>query len=488
MKPTKNIIYPVLFSLALIMIPSCAINPVTGKRQIMLISEEQEIAMGKQYDPQVISTFGLYEDEELSNFVKEKGNEMGKISHRPYLEYHFRILDSPVVNAFAVPGGYIYLTRGILAQFNSEAELAGVLGHEMGHITARHTVSQQSKQQLGQLLLIGGMIASEKFRDFAGYAMQGMQLLFLKFSRDDERQADQLGVEYASHIGYDGQEMANFFNVLKKMNMESSHGGIPTFLSTHPDPGNRYEAVSQMAEFWKDSLKYSSWMVKKESYLHMIDGMVYGDDPRQGYVEGSVFYHPQMRFKFPVPSSWKLENSPLQVQMAPDDGRAVMIFTLAQQDNPELAAETALKDLNLSLLDSRRTVVNGMPAVATVSQQVSQDQQTGQQQIIKVLSHFIEYNDQVYVFHGVSTEEYFNSYFRLFESTMINFDKLTEASKLKVKPKRIDVREVRSPGTLANTFRYYNVPQDQMEHLALLNNMELSDNVNRGKLIKIILD
>jgi len=132
--------------LIILILPSCAVNPVTGKKQLMLMTEEQEIAMGSNYDPSVIATFGLYENEELLNFITEKGKELGRISHRPNLEYHFRILDSPVVNAFAVPGGYIYFTRGILAQFNSEAELIGVLGHELGHVTARHSASQQSKQ------------------------------------------------------------------------------------------------------------------------------------------------------------------------------------------------------------------------------------------------------------------------------------------------------------------------------------------------------
>jgi predicted Zn-dependent protease len=161
------------------------------------------------------------------------------------------------VNAFAVPGGYVYFTRGILAQFNNEAELVGVLGHEIGHVTARHSASQQSKQQLGQLLLMGGMIASEKFREFGGYAMQGMQLLFLKFSRDNEHESDRLGVEYSSKIGYDAREMANFFNVLNKMSMESEHNGVPTFMSTHPDPGDRYNSVKSQAVQWQDSLNYS---------------------------------------------------------------------------------------------------------------------------------------------------------------------------------------------------------------------------------------
>jgi predicted Zn-dependent protease len=155
-----------LLSLVLLTL-SCAVNPVTGKKQLMLVSEKQEIEMGRQYDPQVLATFGEYQNANLLAFVQEKGAEMGKISHRSKLEYHFKILDSPVINAFAVPGGYIYLTRGILVQLNNEAELTGILGHEMGHITARHTASQQSKQQVGELLLIGGIIASKEFQEYA---------------------------------------------------------------------------------------------------------------------------------------------------------------------------------------------------------------------------------------------------------------------------------------------------------------------------------
>jgi predicted Zn-dependent protease len=486
MNPIKKLAKIILVFTAILIVPSCAVNPVTGKKQLMLMSEAQEIEMGKQYDPQVISTFGQYQDEQLLQFIQVKGDEMGKLSHRPNLQYHFRILDTPVVNAFAVPGGYIYFTRGILAQFNNEAELMGVLGHEMGHITARHTVSNQSKQQLGQLLLIGGMIASEEFRDFAGYALQGMQLLFLKFSRDNEREADRLGVEYASKIQYDAQKMADFFNVLNKMNMASDHGGIPTFLSTHPDPGDRYNAVTQQASEWKTNLGYSDWKVNGNSYLQMIDGMVYGEDPRQGYVDGNVFYHPDMKFRFPVPAGWKLENSPLQVQMAPEDGRAMMVFMLAQQKSAQEAAEATLQELNLTVLETKRETVNDLPAVAVISQQVSQNQQTGQQQAIKVMSYFIEYSGQVYVFHGVSSDVDFNSFARLFESTMASFNRLTDAARLNVQPTRIRVKKVQQNGTLADAFRYFGVPQSQMNELALLNNLELTERIQSGKLLKII--
>ena len=480
MNRTKILVRLILAFVAILLIPSCAVNPVTGKKQLMLMTESQENAMGAQYDPTVISTFGVYQDDELQAFIDRKGAELGKVSHRPDLEYHFRILDSPVINAFAVPGGYIYLTRGILGQLNNEAELVGVMGHEMGHVTARHSASQQSKQQLGQLLLVGGMLVSEEFRKFADYASQGMQLLFLKFSRDHERQADELGVQYSTEIGYDAHKMADFFNVLNKMQMASESGGVPTFLSTHPNPGDRYRDVNKEATIWQDSLKRTNWIVNSDSYLRMIDGLVYGEDPRQGYVDGNVFYHPSMKFKYPIPEGWQLQNSPMQVQMAPSDGNALMIFSLSDEKTPEAAEQKSLKDLNLTLADSKTTTLNGMPAITTVSQQ------TGEEQTLKVMSYFIAYNGAVYVFHGVASESNFNNYQQAFQSTMENFRQLTGSSNLNVKPKRIKIETVRRSGTLADAFKYFGVSQAQMDKLALLNDMELSDKVSQGKLIKVI--
>ena len=486
MKRPNIIVKISLLLAAVLLILSCAVNPVTGKRQIMLMSEAQEIQLGLAYDPQVIATFGEYQDNDMQTWVRQKGTEMGKISHRPNLEYHVKVVDSPVVNAFAVPGGYIYLTRGILAQLNNEAELIGVLGHEMGHIAARHSVNQQSKQQLGQLLLIGGMIASEKFAQYAEYAMQGMQLLFLRFSRDNEREADRLGVEYSSKVGYDAHKMADFFKVLQKMNMAESEGGVPTFLSTHPDPGDRYNSVNQKATEWQDSLKLSSWKVNADSYLQLIDGIVYGEDPRQGYVEGNTFYHPELKFKFSFPSGWKLENLPTQVNMAPENGKALMVFTLASQKSLQAAADSTLAQLGLTLQRSEKITVNGMPAMVTLSKQVSQDQSTGKQQTIQILSYFIGYNSIIYVFHGVTAEADFVTYSGTFESSMRTFSKLTDVSKLNVKPKKVLVKRVQQAGTLADAFSYYGVQQAQMNKLALLNNLELSDKVQVGRLIKIV--
>ena len=488
MKIIKNIgIYLIIFAL-LLLIPSCAINPVTGKKQIMFMSESQEIALGAQYDPSVVTSFGIYDSPKMLEFVTIKGAEIGKISHRPNLEYHFRILDSPVMNAFAVPGGYIYFTRGILAQFNNEAELIGVLGHEIGHVTARHSVSQQTKQQIGQVLLIGGMIASEKFREFGNYAMQGMQLLFLKFSRNNEREADRLGVEYSSKIGYDAHQMANFFNVLKKQHTSSGNETVPSFLSTHPDPGDRYNAVNSKADEWQDSLNFDNWAINKNSYLQMIDGMVYGEDPRQGFVEANTFYHPSLKFKYPIPRGWKFVNSPMQVQMAPQDGKAMMIFSLAQKKTLDDAAKEIFTQLKLNVLDSKKANVNGFPAIIALSQQTSQNQQTGEQQIIKVLSYFIQKDNMIFVFHGVSDNASFGLYTRVFESTMANFSALTEPSKLNIQPHRIKIKPVYRSGTFANALKYYRVPQKQLKELSLLNDIELSDRIEKGKLIKIIVN
>jgi len=483
----SNICLSVLaFITAVLIIVSCAINPVTGKRQLMFMSEDQELQLGTSYDPQVLATFGEYKNNAISSYVQSQGTQMGKISHRPNVVYHVKVLDSPVINAFAVPGGFIYLTRGILAQLNSEAELAGVIGHEMGHVAARHSASQQTKQTLGQLVLIGGMIASKKIAQYADYAMQGMQLLFLRFSRDDEREADRLGTMYSSIIGYDAHQMAEFFKVLYKMNLASNEGGVPTFLSTHPDPGDRYNYVNQRATAWQDSLKLPEYKVNHDPYLKLIDGIIYGEDPRQGYVEGTTFYHPEMKFRFTYPAGWQFQNSPMQVTMAPSDGNAMILFLLSSQKTLKAAADTAIAQYGLTLASSKNVTVNTFPALATLSTQTSTDQSTGATSTNKILSYFINYNNTIYVFHGVSTEANFATYEPAFESTMASFAKLTDASKINVTPNKIFVKAVPKAGTVSQAFTAMGVPQDKMNEMALLNNLELADKVAAGKLIKIV--
>ncbi len=486
MKTKRILLNAVAISAAILLVVSCAVNPVTGKRQLMFMNESQEVAMGISYDPQVLATFGVYDDPELQAFVQAKGTEMGKLSHRPNLEYHVKVVDSPVVNAFAVPGGFIYLTRGILAQFNNEAELIGVLGHEMGHVTARHSVSQMTKQQLGTLLLIGGMIASEEFANYAQYAMQGMELLFLSFSRDNEREADALGSEYSTKLGYDGNKMADFFQVLNKMNMASSHGGVPTFLSTHPDPGDRQEAVIRHTKEWQDKVALPSYKVNGDSYLQLIDGIIYGEDPKQGYTDDNTFYHPEMKFKFSYPVGWKLTNAPTQVAIQPSDGKALILLTLSNQKSLQAAADSTLAQYGLQPQRAERRTVNGMPAIVTLSKQENKDQSTGAVSVTAVLSYIIEYGTTYYVFHSVSSEADFPNYANIMESSMKTFAKLTDSYRLNVKPQRIYVKKVQRTGTLESALSSYGMKQEKMQELALLNNMELNQQVQAGKLIKIV--
>src|SRR5690349_19053588 len=244
--------------LGMVLLSSCAVNPVTGKKQFVLMSENQEIAMGKESDPEIMAFFGKYDDPGLQKFINEKGQEMVRISHRSNLAYEFKIVDSPVVNAFATPGGYVYFTRGIMASFNNEAEFAGVLGHEIGHITARHSVIQQRNALLGQLGIIAGVILVPELSDFVEPMSAGMQLALMSFGRDAERQSDKLGVEYSTRIGYDASEMAEFFNTLARQEKAAGGEEIPEFLSTHPSPEERNVDVAKQAGKWKSKLNVTN--------------------------------------------------------------------------------------------------------------------------------------------------------------------------------------------------------------------------------------
>ncbi len=476
------------FLCLILLITGCSRNPVTGKREVMFMSESQEINLGKSSDPQIVAQYGLYEDQSIQAFINEKGKEMAAISHRPHLNYEFKVLDSPVVNAFAVPGGYVYFTRGILAHFNNEAEFAGVLGHEIGHVTARHSAKQYSKQMLGQVLFMGGVIFSEDFRNYAQEASTGMQLMFLKFGRDAESQSDMLGVDYSTQVGYDAHEMAGFFNTLNRMR-ESSGQSIPDFLSTHPNPADRFNNVNQMAtEYQQQDSTKTNYTVNRDAYLNMIDGIVYGEDPRQGFVEDFNFYHPELKFKFPIPQNWKYQNSPTQFQMAPDDGKALMTLTLAQGASAQEAANTAIQNEELKVIERSATQVNGLPAYAILAD-VVQDVQQGQTAAttISLLSYFIQYNNLIYRITGVSKKEDFNTYFSSFQYTMKNFNKLTDSSKLNRMPDRLKIVTATRSATLQQLLSQQNMPTTLLDELALINGMELGNTLKAGEKFKVIV-
>ncbi|HEX8529250.1 MAG TPA: M48 family metalloprotease [Cytophagales bacterium] len=469
---------------------SCARNPVTGKKDFVLLSEQQEIAMGQQSDPGIVAEMGLYEDKTLQSFINEKGQQMAKVSHRPDLKYEFKIVDSPIVNAFAVPGGYVYFTRGIMAHFNNEAEFAGVLGHEIGHITARHSAKQYSKAMLAQLGLIAGLVVSPQFAQFAEQAQQGLALLFLKFGRDDESQSDRLGVEYSTKIGYDAQEMAGFFNTLDRMGKQSGAESVPTFLSTHPDPADRNKNVAKLAAEWKAKVGDQKLAVNRDSYLKMIDGIVYGEDPKQGFVEKNAFYHPVLKFQFPIPSGWQLQNTPQQVQMAPKSGKALMSLTLAPGKSLEEAGRALVEQYKLTVVDSKSETTNGLPALAIVADQTGDPQQQQQQQqqqpAVRALIYLVQYGGNIYNIMGLSAATDFQNYFQTFYGVTSGFRQLTDPAKLNRQPDRIRVKTVRQAGPLSQVLREYQVPADRHEEVAILNGLRLKDRVEAGTMIKVL--
>lgn len=480
----KTILLYIILGSTILFMNTCAVNPVTGKKQIVLMSEEQEIAMGKEADPQIVAQYGLYENKTLQDFITQKGKSMAAISHRPNLNYEFKILDSDVLNAFAVPGGYVYFTRGIMAHFNNEAEFAGVLGHEIGHITARHSVSQQTKAVLGQVGLIGSMILVPQVADFAEPLSQGLGLLFLKFGRDAETQSDQLGVEYSSKIGYDAREMAGFFNTLDRKSSSSGNAELPDFLSTHPNPGSRNTAVMNLSVEWKNKLKLNNPTINRDSYLRKIEGLVYGEDPRQGYLENNVFYHPELKFEFPVPQGWNYQNTPQRVQLAPKDGKAILMMSLASGNNLQAAVEKAVSDNNLRVIESNQVNVNGLNAISLLAD--VRPKEGVQNPSVRTLSYLIQYNNAIYHILGASSANDFQTYAGYFSQSMKNFKELRDASKLNKKAERIRIKTVQNTGTLRQAFSAYKVPENRMEELSILNGMQLNENVQKGSLIKII--
>ncbi len=474
---------------ALMAVSGCSVNPVTGKKEIVFMSEEKEIALGAESHPSIVATMGLYEDKKLQAFINDKGKAMAAISHRPELPYQFYIVDSPVVNAFAVPGGYVYFTRGIMAHFNNEAEFAGVLGHEIGHVTARHSARQQTSQILGQGALMAGMILSPQVRAMGESAVQGLQMLMLSYSRAHETESDEIGVTYSSKIGYDAKEMAQFFGTLKRLSDKSGQV-IPTFQSTHPDPGDRHNKVEQLAKAYQSNHP-GTYSVNRDGYLKMINGIIYGEDPRQGFVENNAFYHPELKFQFPVPKGWRYENSPIQFQMAPSDGKSMMMLTLGSGNTLDEAAQNIVKQYNFKVLENAKQTINGNPALVMISQQQAEQQQgqtTAQdpKTTVQIATWIIQYGGAMYVMHGMAYQNDFNSHFNTFKSVAGGFRSLTDQSKLNKKPERIIIKTVEKDGTFQQAMQALNMPANRIDELGILNGMNANDRVTRGMLIKTL--
>lgn len=430
--------------------------------------------MGRDADEQIVASMGLYDDPALQRYVSDLGTRLAAVSERPDLPWTFRVIDDPTVNAFAVPGGFIYVTRGILTHLDSEAELVGVLGHEIGHVTARHSVNQMSRAQLAQLGLGVGMIFSETLRDYGGVAGAGLQVLFLKFGRDDETESDRLGVRYMTRLDYEPRELADVMTMLSRASqMQTGSGRVPEWLSTHPDPANRSQAILAMAQEAGGGNK-----VGRPAYMRHLDGMIFGANPREGYTEDGIFHHPDLEFRMVAPSGWHVLNGKREVQFVSPEQDGAVILSLAQGAPADAMRDFASQE-GLRVGSASRGTVNGFEAVsAPFEAQTQQGTLAGE-----IL--FLRYDGNTYRLLGVSSAERWPGLRAPARQIMQSFDRETDRQVLAVQPDRLEVVDLSRSMSLARFVEQYPsaVP---VEIVALINQIEPGGDLPAGPAKRIV--
>ena len=448
---------------------SCATNPVTGESELALISEEQEIQMGHQAHEQIVASMGLVKDEGLQEYVNQLGQRLAAQSERPNLPWTFSVVDDPTVNAFAVPGGFIYMTRGMMSHLTSEAQLVGILGHEIGHVTARHSVSQMSRAQLANLGLgLGMILAPEELQPLGQVAGAGLQLLFLSFSRDDERQSDELGVQYMTELGYDPAELAGVFEMLGKLGEQSGGGGVPAWASTHPDPEDRQARILSMAQSHPQAER-----VARNEYLRTVEGLTFGPDPREGFFRDGVFHHPELRFRFDMPTGWRGVNTRSAVQAISENQDAAMVLTFAEESSPRAALSAFEGQEGVSVTGASERTINGIPAV------IASFEAATEQGSVRGAIMFPELDGRVYAMYGYSAAGDWSRYQREVTGSLGSFQRETDRSVLSVRPNHLEIVDVPSPMPFSEFVRRF--PSDVPEStVALINQVGEGERIPAG--------
>ena len=458
---------------------SCARNPVTGKNELSLVSESQEIAMGQEYAQQIVKSMGVYRDQKVQDYVSGLGLALAAKSERPNLPWAFYVMDDPTVNAFALPGGSIFVTRGIMSHMNNEAELVGVLGHEIGHVTARHSVQQMTRQQLAQIGLVAGSILSSDVAKYAGLASQGLGVLFLKYGRDAESQSDQLGFKYMVRDGYDPRAMATMFQTLERVSKLEGAGDIPEWTSTHPNPGNRVEATQGRLDTL--SVPLSQLRTDRAKYLPVISGMTYGEDPKQGYIDGNTFYHPDLRFKLDLPAGWQSQNTPQALAAVSPKQDALLQLTAPGKGSPEEAARQFLGQQGIKTGRSSNAPINGLPASASYFEAQTE------QGAVQGLVAFIQYGDLTYRFLGYTPAGQLEANDETFRRAIGSFSELKDPARINVEPYRVELVKLDRDMSMEEFNQKYpsTIPVDR---LAVVNGLDAPpDRIPAGTTVKRVV-
>jgi len=465
-------------TLCFLWVVACATNPVTGKRQLALISEAQEIEMGRGADKDVVSSIGLYPDESMQRYIQDLGARIAATTERPNLPWTFRVVDDAAVNAFAIPGGFIYVTRGIMAHLNSEAELAAILGHEIGHVTARHSVSQMSKQQLAQVGLAAGMIVSPEFAQYGNLASAAMGLMFMKFSRSDESQSDALGLKYMMASGYDPRALPNVFGMLEALSQQSGAGRLPQWMSTHPDPENRQVwATRAVAGLQRD---LSGLELNRESYLRRLDGIMFGENPREGFFQEASFRHPDMAFRMDFPQGWKSSNQKQSVGAISPNEDAVVVLQLASAPSAREAAQKFFSQQGVESGETARRQIGGFPAVTSTFRVQTE------QGYLRGLVAWVDYQERVFQILGYTPEARWNQYSNVFSASIASFGRETDPAVLNVQPRRLTIVNLNRAATLETLLREYPSTVNA-QTVGLINNLQGAETLRAGDQFKRVV-
>jgi len=492
----KTIFRHAVFYLSILVFTSaCTVqkNPVSGNKRLMAYTWEQEVQIGKDVDQEIVAQFGTYEDKKVTEYVVDLSEKILAESHMRRedtdqkfreTEFYFKVLDSPVVNAFALPGGYVYFTRGLMAHLNNEAQLTVVIGHEIGHVAARHASQRAFQQQLGQIAVIGGAVLGQELFGLPGQSIlnmssQAAQLLFLSYSRDAERESDRLGVEYSAMTGFQAAEGAEFFTSLKRIS-EQSGQSIPSMLSSHPDPGEREQTIPKLAQDWSER-GYEQTVVNKERYLEILDGMVFGENPRNGFVEEGMFVHPDLEFQFPVPEGWQTINQTQQVVLVSPSEDAVVIFRIdSESETARSSVQQFVGQDGITVNSQSETQSSGQFAAYQADVTVNQEEGN-----LRALIYAVDFGGQIYRFINYTAEGRFENFQEILTRVPSQFGRLTNEELLNIEPVRIGLVQTGRSDSFRN-FLPDELPMDiTHEDVAIINQVGLDDTIDSGTILKI---
>ncbi len=476
MRTLKFSLVAALSALSALALAGCATNPATGRPMMSLVSPQEEERTGREMHPQILQEFGRYQDERVQSYVTRVGQSLVPHSEMPNAQWTFTVLDSPIVNAFALPGGYVYITRGLMALAQDEAELASVLGHEMGHVTARHAAQRQTAAVGAGLLgvLVGAVTGSG---DLANLSAGTGQAVVASYSRDQEFQADDLGLRYIGRAGYDVNASSSFLNRMgEQSRLEAAMMGQPgrvnqtNIMATHPRTPDRVARAAREAK----ASGGSGTRLNRDAYLAVLDGMVYGDSAEQGFVRGQRFIHPRLGFGFEVPSGYRLHNRSDSV-LAQSGNGGVMIFD-SQRGSGSLANDFA-RATNNAAGDVQRTEINGFEAIAgTVRGSLNNRPVT-----VRVVT--LRYSDNtVYRFRSANL----NGGQDLSADHAARSFRRVSGSEAAMQPHRVRVVTVRAGDTVQSLAGRMPFADYRVERFRLLNGLGSDGSVTPGQRVKII--